>query len=121
MSVMIKDGRITAALNGDESELMCPRCGSQYLHHTGVTVFSRGEDRDPLVRVNVIGTSVTTEVVAAGASGNPSGRRDGLAIQFMCEQCNKSDKPQVLELTVAQHKGLTLLAWRYDELPSSKT
>jgi len=45
--------------------------------------------------------------------GNPSRRRDGLAIEFSCENC-----PAILELTIKQHKGETFFAWRY-KLPSS--
>lgn len=39
-------------------------------------------------------------------SGNPSARRDGLAIRFTREN-SKMD-----ELTFAQHKGETMVAWR---------
>ncbi len=35
---------------------------------------------------------------------NPSKRRDGVAIGFTCEQC-----PAVFWVTLAQHKGATLL------------
>ena len=40
-------------------------------------------------------------------SGNPSLRRHGLAICFECEFCGRT-----IELTIAQHKGQSLLAWR---------
>jgi hypothetical protein len=46
-------------------------------------------------------------------SGNPSSRRQGLAIRFFCEGCGGADSDDIIELTVAQHKGSTELAWRY--------
>jgi hypothetical protein len=38
---------------------------------------------------------------------NPSERRQGLAIAFSCEDCDAK-----LELTIAQHKGNTIVEWR---------
>jgi hypothetical protein len=40
-------------------------------------------------------------------SWNPSWRRDGIAIEFCCEGCGS-----IGELTIAQHKGVTLVGWR---------
>jgi len=115
---MIKTGKIDLdpRVSQDESELRCPRCGSINLHHTGVTIFDREEDDDPLVRIKAVGRSVTTEIVPATDASNPSTRRHGLAIQFKCENCNWKDEPDVIELTVAQHKGSTNLGWRFDPL-----
>ena len=48
--------------------------------------------------------------VPAAGSGNPSDRRHGLAVAFTCEAC-----PFQGELTVAQHKGATLVGWRVPE------
>jgi hypothetical protein len=83
----------------DDVMLKCPRCGTDegYLHHGGVTVYSREEDGP-----------VTVTTINGGAAGeNPSARRDGIAIRFTCELC-----PAELELTIAQHKGHTHLMWR---------
>jgi hypothetical protein len=47
-------------------------------------------------------------------SGNPSPRRDGIVISFFCEQCtNWGETGEVIELTLAQHKGATEIGWRY--------
>lgn len=50
-----------------------------------------------------------------GTSGerNPSSRRDGLVISFTCEQCSRDDPGDVIELTIAQHKGSTEIGWRF--------
>ena len=89
--------------------LLCPRCGGNYLHHSGVTIFDRKEDATTLTETKVENGVTTSRMVPTAESGNPSSRRDGLAIRFWCELCNVVD----LELTVEQHKGCTYLGWRY--------
>jgi hypothetical protein len=89
--------------------LVCPRChdSHSYLHHGALTVYHLREDEPRLTRIGVRNGSALIERVDSDASGNPSSRRDGLAIYFDCEICGTSS-----ELTIAQHKGQTLLAWR---------
>jgi len=82
----------------DEQVLTCPRCGGNNLHHGDVTVFERTREDGPATVVSVGHRS---------NNGNPSDRRDGVVIRFTCE--NACDP---FELTVTQHKGWTLLAWR---------
>jgi hypothetical protein len=88
----------------DDGELQCPHCGGGYLHHGAVTIFSRPEEDAESCAIEVEGRSA---VLRENASGNPSLRRDGLAVRFWCELC-----PIILELTLAQHKGVTLVEWR---------
>lgn len=88
--------------------LKCPRCGSFNLHHAEVTVFDRGEDDDNVVKTQVVGGKATTSV-APSAPDNPSARRGGVTIDFVCEQCEGA-----LQLTMAQHKGSTLVEWRVE-------
>lgn len=90
-----------------ESNLTCPHCGNNYLHHGEVTVFFRNEDEPLVVVTRIEGGSASVDVVPTPASGNPSSRRDGLTVNFWCEGCGRSS-----ELTIAQHKGISLLAWR---------
>ena len=111
---MIRSGKIKLNVSDEEAELICPRCGGVNLHHVGVTLFERSEDGDPLVRIKVAGSTVATDVVRSGEADNPSPRRHGLAIQFTCETCNGSEQPDVIELTIAQHKGTTFLGWRFE-------
>jgi hypothetical protein len=107
---------------GGAADLLCPRCGADNLHHMGVTFYERGEDEPNVLRIIqsllVYGedraTSTTTEIVSAARSGNPSGRRNGMAIEFQCEQCGGGVDGKRIELTIAQHKGSTEIGWRFD-------
>jgi hypothetical protein len=93
---------------GDSVVLQCPGCGQDYLHHAEVSVFDRGEDASSVIKTVVAGSAVTSETVPSEGSGNPSSRRVGLTSRFWCEHCTADPV-----LTIAQHKGFTLLAWRY--------
>jgi len=98
------------------SVLTCPRCGEHYLHHRGVTAFDRGEDDDTVTKTVVTTGTTTAQQVSSEGSGNPSKRRHGLSIQFECECCGGNAADDIIEMTIAQHKGCTLLAWRYTPL-----
>lgn len=90
-------------------ELRCPRCNCLSLHHGRVTVFDRGED-DELTTVTTVAAGMSaSHLRPSTGAGNPSGRRDGIAIAFDCEECGAG-----IELTLAQHKGVTALAWRFE-------
>ncbi len=96
MRLPLEDG------NNIEDTLLCPACGSAYLHHYKVEVFRRDkEDADKGVHAVVWGSSV---IVGNSMKDNPSSRRDGLRILFSCEGC-----PSISEMTLVQHKGSTLL------------
>ncbi|CAL8972815.1 hypothetical protein RHODGE_RHODGE_01013 [Rhodoplanes serenus] len=99
--------KIAAVQANQVGALLCPRCGFHCLHHGRVTIFERQrEDSDDLV-MTVVDRSGTATSVADARSDNPSDRRHGLAIAFECEGCGEG-----IELTIAQHKGETHLAWR---------
>jgi hypothetical protein len=86
-------------------ELLCPCCGSHYLHHDKVHIYSRTQE-DATSGVHVLvspGGEVVTDLTLRH---NPSRRRDGLRIEFWCEECHA--KPW---LDIAQHKGNTHLCW----------
>ena len=91
------------------SLVSCPRCKSEYLHQLAVTVFDRGEDQATCVKTTIAGGKVSVDP-AGSNEGNPSRRRDGLTIQFECEECGK----EPIFLTIAQHKGCTEIGWRYE-------
>lgn len=104
----------------EDGNLCCPGCGEDYLHHYMVTVYDRKED-DPTTRVVTVGgpsiqhwcgprmaINLVSHDVASERSGNPSSRRDGVAIRFECELCDAGP----FELTFAQHKGVTQVKWR---------
>jgi len=101
--------------SGIGPELKCPRCRGNYLHHGRVIVFDRGED-DQLTAVTTVDSGLSaTHIRPSAEVANPSDRRDGIAIAFWCEGCNGS-----LELTLAQHKGNTALAWRFEPAQPQK-
>ena len=88
--------------------LACPCCQHPYLHHGAVTVYDRDQEDAEIVVVTVVDGGVTrVKLLPSAHSGNPSRRRDGLAIRFLCEDCQT-----ISELTCEQHKGRTFLAWR---------
>jgi hypothetical protein len=92
------------------SDLHCPRCGGEYLHQRKVMVFDRGEDDELTAVTTVQGGLSATHLLPSAEADNPSSRRQGLAISFECEYCHGE-----IELTIAQHKGLTQTSWRYEE------
>ena len=100
-----RSGRVVVTCDG---ELLCPVCGEAALHHFDVSVFSRPcnfDCDDDGVR--------TTRVVPGGTAlfepdgDNPSKRRDGIAVEFECENCGSS-----AELTIAKNGGVSLVGWR---------
>lgn len=102
----------------DDTWLICPSCGDNYLHHTSITVFNRTEDSDQ-TRVTHLGTNMdgytpgelndtlTSATVKSGDCENPSPRRHGLHIRFNCEHCDDTKT-----LCLYQHKGFTGLRWK---------
>jgi hypothetical protein len=83
------------------AELLCPRCSYNYLHHSEVDVFERNEDATTGLHVHIVSEKVSTDT---SLQGNPSIRRNGLSIGLWCESCRAK-----LILTLAQHKGVTLV------------
>lgn len=102
-----------AAAYSNKFALVCPRCGSENLHHKVVTVFDRSED-DKDVLVTTANTAETKISIESPCMRNPSSRRDGIAISFMCECCDgdPSSEKEPIELAVEQHKGTTYIGWR---------
>ncbi len=92
--------KLAPTLDGD-SELLCPSCGGNYLHHDRVDIYERGEDGSYGVHVAVEDGKATMDTKL---QGNPSGRRHGLVIHLWCEACHARST-----LNVAQHKGNTLI------------
>ena len=101
---MYDDGTLTIE---NQPDLNCPRCGNQWLHHGEVRVYSRPVEDGP-VQETIIGHHGNV-MVAPHYAGykNPSGRRDGIAIDLWCEHCCEGST-----LTIAQHKGMTAIGWR---------
>jgi hypothetical protein len=98
--------------------LRCPRCRGYRLHHGRVTVFHRIEDDEMITQTVVTGPTATVEAVPNSRTTNPSSRRHGIEIEFQCELChwkkNSDLTNQRMFLRIAQHKGKTLLEWRFE-------
>ena len=91
-------------------DLVCPRCGEYFLHHRNISVYSRNQDDEVVLKTLVV-EGVAAVVLSDGVD-NPSLRRDGLAIDFHCEHCCDNADEIVAQLCIAQHKGHTGVFWR---------
>ena len=88
-----------------EQMLCCARCGEAMLHQERVEVFiPQQEDDERGLRLSVNIEKVSFETDSHAGRGNPSSRRDGVAITFWCEICHGKSR-----LTIAQHKGAEYL------------
>lgn len=99
--------------------LACPRCNAEdgALHHVDVTAFDRFEDAIWTTVTTVRQGLVSSQRIPSIDCGNPSSRRHGLSIGFWCEQCGKEQwgTRATMWLDIAQHKGATLMSWRFEE------
>lgn len=85
--------------------LLCQNCGSDYLHHWSIDVWNRTtEDATDGMHISVAKQRIAIDTEM---EGNPSPRRDGVAIRFYCENC---DVLSVLH--IGQHKGQTFFEMR---------
>lgn len=100
-----------------ENELLCPVCNGNNLHHNAVIHYHRREDADAVRVTSVEGDEFNSSIVPNETSGNPSRRRDGIAIEFWCENCHgggedsDTEFPEYFRLQIQQHKGTTYLDW----------
>lgn len=80
--------------------LHCPVCGFEFTHQRRVEVFEREEDKETGLRVTVTRDEVSQN---SDLTGNPSSRRQGLTVDFYCENgC-------YFTMALSQHKGQTFL------------
>ena len=96
------------------SAIACPLCGDFYMHQGAVEVFSR-EHEDAPSKSFVVGSTISH----GSGDPNPSGRRNGLLIEFECEPCHMYEDSEYqgrpLKLAIYQHKGATFIEWHIDE------
>jgi Zn finger protein HypA/HybF involved in hydrogenase expression len=97
---------------GEPGALMCPCCGSSYMHHDFVDFYERQCEDGPshLVRVKAAKEDSINLYSWDHPGKNPSRRRDGIRIYFWCEDCDAS-----VHLTIAQHKGCSFLEMEHVE------
>jgi hypothetical protein len=79
--------------------------GCNNLHQTSVEIFDRQEDQK--TGLHVVARRGKQLLVDEDMSNNPSSRRQGLKINFICECC----EAKVHTLNIVQHKGSTLMFW----------
>ena len=103
--------------------LECQHCGSDNLHQSGVVWFARLEDapdanttafsilKNDLYDQKADPADMATYILPATKLKltNPSDRRDGTHVLFMCELCEG-----ITTLIIEQHKGSTYM--RIDEI-----
>ena len=89
----------------DDFTTLIGPCGNDgYMHQFRVEVFNRlAEDAPEGLHFDIAERNIN---VGKSMKTNPSSRRDGLRVYFECEYC-----PHTHILTIAQHKGMTLLNW----------
>jgi hypothetical protein len=97
-------------IDQDNNRLVCANCAGVNLHHSYIVVFHRdgGEDARRTLETHVDGRTTKCKIMPSAVADNPSRRRDGIAIGFHCEDCGTQ-----AELTIAQHKGQSLIEWRH--------
>jgi len=98
--------------------LECPKCNSPNMHHISVETFSRNEDSSDGEHITIVENKshgwACLNVIPPEHSvndvlkDNPSGRRTGISVAFVCEQCHA-----VIKLGIAQDRGQTKLSWRH--------
>ena len=89
---------------GEDRNLKCAHCGEDYLHHLEIQVFARPREDGKTYQTNLDATSPKVAFPRIALNGNPSMRRSGVKILLSCENC-----PGITALTIAQHKGFTLI------------
>ena len=109
-------GKTPAVIESDHyGTLNCPCGGGGNLHQENVTVFHRGEDGKLTTVLAQSDDTVQVSKFPNGDTCNPSPRRHGLLLEFVCEQCHYSDKGEMLQppfqLAIFQHKGHTFVEW----------
>lgn len=103
--------------NDQDRILKCPHCDSEDTHHLGVELFNRHEDGNgEHISLYVeeshgwdyFNVKCPENTVDNNMKDNPSKRRTGISILFVCEYCQQTSK-----LNIAQHKGQSLMFWSY--------
>lgn len=93
------------AFDKHDTSLLCPRCKSNHTHQGKVEVFDREQDADTGQHTTCNRCKVRIDTIM---DGNPSPRRHGVSIQFMCEICSGE-----FTIFIAQHKGQTFISTDY--------
>lgn len=96
--------------------LLCPApgCNDHNLHQEAVRVEARPNEDGPGTIVQIDSTSMHVE---AAKPDEFIGRRNGVMIDFWCENCSGPDEHPIHTLVIVQHKGMTFVSWANGEPP----
>lgn len=91
-----------------DSILLCPHCDNGNLHHIRTEVYVRGEEDANYGTMLIADDNSRWNNVKfeSSFSNNPSTRRNGIRVFFVCEHC-----PELSVLDIIQHKGSTYIEW----------
>lgn len=90
---------------GFEYYFGCPNCGGENLHQRDKGIYHREEDSKTGLRV-LVSSEPRTFINDDCMDCNPSPRRNGLRIDFWCENCD-----MISELQIIQHKGTEFVSF----------
>jgi hypothetical protein len=107
------------SVNVLDDELLCPKCGSNNLHHRNTTIFERSEDDKLTTVIAQSEHEVQATKFPSADTCNPSSRRNGILIEFECEHCHydygdgisPDGETELFRLAILQHKGTTFVEW----------
>ena len=104
-------------LHPDDEALACPLCENTYLHQGPVEIYERGEDAEVVCQYKIDrGRGYGVYHLPSKESNNPSSRRQGLRLYFMCELCSQNpEKEYDIPLVIYQHKGKTYVEWEVSQ------
>jgi len=80
--------------------LLCPSCNTDYLHQGRVNFFYPAQECHVMVDAPLVQVDQSME-------GNPSIERQGLTVEFWCENCHG-----ISVLAFDQHKGHTIVGFK---------
>lgn len=87
--------------------LLCPTCGEGYMHLLSVETFDVSDSGSrPGIHVHAPVESVSPVMIDSDVSRNPSARRSGALLAFVCEFCSPEDWSLPTHvISLANHKG----------------
>jgi hypothetical protein len=109
-TLTVPEHRFRTVESDEDNRIVCPKCHGEHVHHGAVIVFVR-EREDGATRATLVDERGVDTLAGLdwAAPQNPSSR-NGVLIRFWCETCSAC-----FALTLAQHKGTTLLEWQLSE------
>ena len=102
----MRDDRGIKVTEYHEHYLTCPNCGHDYMHQLAAEIHAREEDGEArVIRVDL----KTGDITHDPQHKNPSNRRQGMIVEFACENCDFTGT--ISYLGIWQHKGNTVIEW----------